>query len=126
MVKCADGRRRHGVQMYLTRDVLPAMLTRKSGAPVFVRAAEASEVRASSDVAGCIINVGSVVGVAGNRGQAVYSASKAGLLGFTRSLAQEVASRGIRVNMVVPGFVDTDMTQRMRTCPRCMRRTAGD
>ncbi|XP_029987397.1 carbonyl reductase family member 4 [Sphaeramia orbicularis] len=57
-----------------------------------------------------IVNIGSVVGLKGNAGQCVYSASKAGLEGFTRSLAKEVASRQIRVNLLVPGFIHTDMT----------------
>lgn len=59
---------------------------------------------------GRIINISSVVGEAGNAGQANYSASKAGLIGLTKSLAQEMASRNITVNAVAPGFVDTDMT----------------
>jgi 3-oxoacyl-[acyl-carrier protein] reductase len=60
---------------------------------------------------GRIINITSVVGQAGNAGQANYVASKAGLIGLTKSLAQEVASRNVTVNAVAPGFIDTDMTQ---------------
>ncbi|XP_029355078.1 carbonyl reductase family member 4 isoform X2 [Echeneis naucrates] len=61
-----------------------------------------------------IVNIGSVVGLKGNIGQCVYSASKAGLEGFTRSLAKEVASRNIRVNLLAPGFIRTDMTAGLR------------
>lgn len=60
---------------------------------------------------GRIINIGSVVGTMGNAGQVNYATAKAGLLGFTKSLAREVASRGITVNTISPGFIDTDMTQ---------------
>jgi len=60
---------------------------------------------------GRIINVASVVGLIGNPGQANYAAAKAGIVGFTRSLAREVASRGITANVVAPGFIDTDMTR---------------
>jgi 3-oxoacyl-[acyl-carrier protein] reductase len=59
---------------------------------------------------GRIVNIASVVGEAGNAGQANYVASKAGLIGLTKSLAQEVASRSVTVNAVAPGFIETDMT----------------
>ena len=73
----------------LTRAVLKFMLRRKAGR---------------------IINIGSIVGTTGNPGQANYCAAKAGLVGLTKSLAQEVASRGITVNVVAPGFIETPMT----------------
>jgi 3-oxoacyl-[acyl-carrier protein] reductase len=60
---------------------------------------------------GAIINVSSVSGIMGNAGQTNYSASKAGLIGFSKSLAREVASRGVRVNAIAPGFIETDMTK---------------
>ncbi len=60
---------------------------------------------------GRIINISSVVGYSGNAGQANYAASKSGISGFTKSLAQEVGSRGVTVNCIAPGFIDTEMTQ---------------
>ena len=67
---------------------------------------------------GRIIGITSVVGVTGNPGQANYAASKAGMIGFSKSLAQEVGSRGITVNCVAPGFVDTDMTKSLPEAAR--------
>jgi 3-oxoacyl-[acyl-carrier protein] reductase len=67
---------------------------------------------------GRIINIGSVVGVSGNAGQTNYSAAKAALVGFTKSLAQEVGSREITVNCVAPGFIDTDMTRSLDSAQR--------
>ncbi len=66
-----------------------------------------------ADGGGRIVNVASIVGFTGYSGLSVYSATKASLIGFTRSLAREVGTRGINVNAVAPGFLDTDMTQRM-------------
>jgi 3-oxoacyl-[acyl-carrier protein] reductase len=60
---------------------------------------------------GRIINIASVVGLIGNAGQANYAAAKAGIIGFTKSLAREVGSRGITANVIAPGFIDTDMTR---------------
>ena len=73
----------------ITRNVIPYMVKAKSGR---------------------IVNIASVVGISGNAGQTNYSASKAGIIGFTKSLAKEVASRNIRVNAVAPGFIQTKMT----------------
>jgi 3-oxoacyl-[acyl-carrier protein] reductase len=60
---------------------------------------------------GRVVNIASVVGITGNAGQANYSASKAGVIGFTKTIAKELASRGVLVNAVAPGFIDTDMTK---------------
>ena len=67
---------------------------------------------------GRIVSVGSVVGVMGNPGQANYCAAKAGLIGFSKSLAREIGSRGITVNVVAPGFIDTDMTKALPEAAR--------
>jgi 3-oxoacyl-[acyl-carrier protein] reductase len=63
--------------------------------------------------AGRIVNLSSVVGLMGNPGQTSYAASKAGIVGFSKSLAKELGSRGVTVNVVAPGFVETDMTDAM-------------
>ncbi|MEM7400930.1 MAG: 3-oxoacyl-ACP reductase FabG [Pseudomonadota bacterium] len=62
---------------------------------------------------GRIVNISSVVGASGNAGQSNYAAAKAGMIGFTKSLAQEVASRGITINAIAPGFIETDMTSEL-------------
>jgi 3-oxoacyl-[acyl-carrier protein] reductase len=81
--------------------------TNLRGAFLITKAAMRPMLRAKS---GRIINISSVVGVMGNPGQANYAAAKAGLIGFTRAVAREVASRGITVNAVAPGFIQTDIT----------------
>uniref|UniRef100_A0A673H650 3-ketoacyl-[acyl-carrier-protein] reductase beta subunit n=1 Tax=Sinocyclocheilus rhinocerous TaxID=307959 RepID=A0A673H650_9TELE len=89
-----------------SEDVLSVLHTNLLGSMLTCRGA----LRSMLSHGGAIVNIGSVVGVKGNSGQCVYSASKAGLEGFTRSLAKEVATRNIRVNSVAPGFIRTDMT----------------
>jgi 3-oxoacyl-[acyl-carrier protein] reductase len=81
--------------------------TNLKGAFLFTKAFTRSFVKQRS---GRIINVASVIGLIGNAGQANYAASKAGLIGFTQSVAKELGSRGITVNALAPGFIETDMT----------------
>jgi len=76
----------------------------------FTKAAQKFMLKQKS---GSIINMSSVVGVSGNAGQANYSASKAGIIGFTKSVAKELGSRGIRSNAIAPGFIITDMTAKL-------------
>lgn len=80
-----------------TRAVLPGMLKQRWGR---------------------IVSLSSIVGIVGNPGQANYAASKAGIIGFTRAIAREVASRGITVNALAPGFIDTEMTQKLAASVR--------
>ena len=87
------------------RDVLETNL---SGAFYTCRAAARSMMRRRS---GAIVNVSSIVGLHGNPGQANYSASKAGIIGLTKALARELAPRGVRANVVAPGYVDTRLTR---------------
>lgn len=82
-----------------------------NGVFYFCRAAARPMMKARS---GKIINIASIVGLMGNPGQANYSASKAGVIGMSKSLAKEFASRGINVNVVAPGFIETDMTSVMK------------
>ena len=86
------------------RDVLDTNL---SGAFYLMRAASRGMMKRRS---GAMVNVSSVVGLTGNRGQSNYAAAKAGLVAATKSVAQELASRGVRANVVAPGFIETDMT----------------
>lgn len=79
----------------------------------FLVAREASAFMALKQKSGSIINMASVVGQMGNAGQTNYSASKAGLIGFTKSLAKETAKRNVRVNAVAPGFIETAMTDKL-------------
>jgi 3-oxoacyl-[acyl-carrier protein] reductase len=73
--------------------------------------------------AGRIVSITSVVGLTGNAGQANYAAAKAGIIGFTKSLAREVGSRGITVNAIAPGFIDTDMTRALPEAQRAALNT---
>jgi 3-oxoacyl-[acyl-carrier protein] reductase len=81
--------------------------TNLRGAFNFVQAVQRSMIKQRS---GRVINISSVIGLVGNAGQTNYAASKAGLIGFTKALARELASRNITVNAVAPGFIVTDMT----------------
>ena len=74
---------------------------------------------------GRIINIASVVGLIGNAGQSNYAASKAGMIGFARSLAREVGSRGITINTVAPGFIETDMTRTLSEGQPTLRLTSS-
>jgi 3-oxoacyl-[acyl-carrier protein] reductase len=82
------------------------------------RLSKASLRRMLKERRGRIISITSVVGAIGNAGQTHYAAAKAGLVGFTRALAREVASRGVTVNAVAPGFIDTDMTATLNDAQR--------
>ena len=100
---------RDGLSMRLSESDWDVVLdTNLKGAFNFIQASERVMIKQRS---GRIINIASVAGLMGNPGQANYAASKAGLLGLTKTIARELASRGITCNAVAPGFITTDMTQ---------------
>ena len=99
---------RDGLSMRMSPDDWDTVInTNLKGAFNFVQAIQRPMIKQRS---GRIINISSVIGLIGNAGQANYAASKAGLIGFTKSLAREMASRGITVNALAPGLIETDMT----------------
>jgi 3-oxoacyl-[acyl-carrier protein] reductase len=102
---------RDNVLMRLKDDDWDAVIdTNLKGAFNTIRAASRGMMKRR---AGRIINISSVVGITGNKGQANYAASKAGLIGLTKSTARELASRGILVNAIAPGYIETDMTSEL-------------
>lgn len=102
---------RDGLMLRLDADDWDAVLnTNLKGVFNFCKAAYRPFMRQRS---GVVINIASVVGIIGNPGQTNYAASKAGIIGFTKSLAKELSGRGVRANVVAPGYVDTDMTEAM-------------
>jgi 3-oxoacyl-[acyl-carrier protein] reductase len=99
---------RDGLLMRMSEPDWDAVLdTNLKGAFLFTKAFSRAFLKQRS---GRIINISSIAGLMGNAGQSNYAASKAGLIGFTKSLAREFASRGVNVNAIAPGFIDTDMT----------------
>jgi 3-oxoacyl-[acyl-carrier protein] reductase len=102
---------RDGLMLRLDADDWDAVLdTNLKGVFNFCKAAYRPFMRQRS---GAVINISSVVGMMGNAGQTNYAASKAGIIGFTKSFAKELSGRGVRANVVAPGYVSTDMTDAM-------------
>jgi 3-oxoacyl-[acyl-carrier protein] reductase len=100
-----------GLLMRMSDDAWRRVLdTNLSGAFYFTRAAARTLMKAKE---GRIVNISSVIGLRGNAGQANYAASKAGLLGLTKSVARELGSRNVTCNVVAPGFIETDMTRKL-------------
>ncbi|XP_036170994.1 carbonyl reductase family member 4 [Myotis myotis] len=91
-----------------TEDMISQLHTNLLGSMLTCKAAMKTMIQQQR---GSIVNIGSIIGLKGNAGQSVYSATKGGLVGFSRALAKEVARKKIRVNVVAPGFVHTDMTK---------------
>ncbi|KAM6221668.1 3-oxoacyl-[acyl-carrier-protein] reductase [Rhynchocyon petersi] len=94
-----------------TEDMISQLHTNLLGSMLTCKAAVKMMIQQQG---GSIVNIGSIVGLKGNSGQSVYSASKGGLVGFSRALAKEVARKKIRVNVVAPGFIHTDMTKDLK------------
>lgn len=98
-----------GLLLRMSRDAWDRVLgTNLTG--LFLVAQEATKVMIKKRVAGRIVNIASVVGLMGNAGQTNYAAAKAGIVGFTKALAREIGSRGITVNAIAPGYIETAMT----------------
>ena len=114
---------RDGLLAMMKEDDFDAVLdTNLKGAFHMIRHMAGPFIRARE---GCIVNISSVSGLMGNAGQCNYSASKAGLIGLTKSVAKELAPKGIRCNAVAPGFISTDMTEAQKENPLLSRIPLG-